>query len=262
MFYKFIINLFVLILLTFIVVGCTSKRSDADSKNFIVVGTASGYAPFVSFNENKEYEGFDIDVAKEISRRMGKKLVLKDLGGMTSLLLALKQGKVDLIIWAISITPERTSEFDLVHYQGEETRFLTMLFWERIPPGISKIEDFNNLKGPADPGKNVYVSVEPGSSNEAFLSRFDFIKTKPMEKISDAILDIRYGKSIAKMVDPAIVDNLRNLYPQIQVLKIPLTGDWRILGNGIGIRKGNDELRKAINEVVRGMKRDGFIRTL
>src|SRR5207249_4261464 len=65
----------------------------------LVIGTAAGYAPFVSINKQGEYEGFDIDVAQALTKKMGKKLVLKDLGSMTSLFMALEQGSIDAIIW-------------------------------------------------------------------------------------------------------------------------------------------------------------------
>ncbi len=69
-----------------------------------IVGTTSAYAPFVSLNEQGDYIGFDIDIATELSQKLNRKLVIKDIGSLPSLMMALKQGKIDAIIWAISIT--------------------------------------------------------------------------------------------------------------------------------------------------------------
>lgn len=48
--------------------------------NDLIVGTTSGYAPYVSINAEGEYEGFDIDVAKALADKLGRKLVIKDFG--------------------------------------------------------------------------------------------------------------------------------------------------------------------------------------
>jgi ABC-type amino acid transport substrate-binding protein len=105
------------------------------------VGTASGYAPYESLNEKGEYEGFDIDVAKAIAEKLGKKLVLKDLGSMPSLLVALQKKKIDSIMWAMSITPKRMSDMNMVYYHGESETNLPFIFWKKVPEDIKKIED-------------------------------------------------------------------------------------------------------------------------
>jgi ABC-type amino acid transport substrate-binding protein len=55
----------------------------------LTVGTTSGYAPYVSLDSQGQYEGFDIDFAKLVAERLNKKLVIKDLGSMPSLMIGL-----------------------------------------------------------------------------------------------------------------------------------------------------------------------------
>ena len=45
-----------------------------------VVGTTSAYAPFVSLDEEGQYVGFDIDIAEALAEKLGRRLVIKDLG--------------------------------------------------------------------------------------------------------------------------------------------------------------------------------------
>src|SRR5438552_12919514 len=103
------------------------------STNELIVGTAAGYAPFVSINPHGDYEGFDIDVANAVAKQMGKKLVLKDLGSMTSLFTALNQGSIDVIIWGLSITQDRLQKVAMIHYQGSPTNSYPLIFWQKIP---------------------------------------------------------------------------------------------------------------------------------
>jgi len=110
----------------------------------LVVGTTSGYAPYVSINAEGEYEGFDIDIAKALAEKLGRRLVIKDFGSMPSLILALKQNKADALIWSISITQERQKQMAMVYYQGEKVTSLPLLFWGNIPDNIKSLEDMAN----------------------------------------------------------------------------------------------------------------------
>ena len=107
----------------------------------LVVGTTSGYAPYVSLDQKGNYEGFDIDFAELLAKKLNRKLVLKDLGSMPSLLLALQQKKIDLLIWAVSITPDRMKNMEMVYYQGEKETEMPFLFWKKVPEGVQSIED-------------------------------------------------------------------------------------------------------------------------
>lgn len=78
--------------------------------NDLIVGTTSGYTPYVSINAEGEYEGFDIDIAKALTDKLNRRLVIKDFGSMPALILALKQNKADILIWSISITQERQKQ--------------------------------------------------------------------------------------------------------------------------------------------------------
>jgi len=246
------------VLISLVIFTCLFLRWSsfmAPDQNLFVVGTASGYAPFVSINEQGIYEGFDIDIAQEIAKRLGKKLVLKDLGSMVTLLLALKQNKIDCVIWALSITQERLQEFAMIHYQGQEIKKLPLVFWNKIPAGIASIQDLKKYP-------SAVICVEPGSSNEAFLQKFDFVTLKPMDKIVDAILDIKYGKSLATVIDPSLMNDVTAKYPELKVLEIPLDEQWRIFGNGIACNKDNTTIIEQIRQGVEQIKADGTVAQL
>lgn len=98
----------------FLAVGAPlASASTTKEEKVLNVGTTSGYAPYVSLNTEGQYEGFDIDFARLLAAKLGRKLVIEDLGSMPSLILALKQGKVDSLIWAVSITETRQQHYAL-----------------------------------------------------------------------------------------------------------------------------------------------------
>lgn len=228
------------------------QKSSSDN-NVLVIGTASGYAPYVSLNEKGEYEGFDIDFAKALAARMKRKLIIKDLGSMTSLLLGLSAGKIDAIIWAMSITKERLKKLSMVYYQGEETKSLPLVFWKEIPAGIKTINDLAGYK-------NNVVCVEPGSSQDSVLSKFNFIQPRPVEKIAvDGVLEIKYGKAIAALFDPSVFSNLKSNCQELVSLEVVLDDNDQVFGNGVAIKKENSILASEIKKAVDDLIKDGTI---
>lgn len=213
-----------------------------------IVGTAAGYAPFVSINQNGEYEGFDIDVAHALAGKMGKQLEIKDLGSMTSLFMALEQGSIDAIIWAISITQDRLNKVAMVHYQGDATRSYPLIFWQEIPANIQTLNDV----------KDITVCVEPTSAQSTVLEKYT-TNVHPTEKVDDALLMLQYGKAGAAFVEPAIAQKFKKSYPEIQILDIPLQEEDQVQGMGIAIKKDNTALIEQVTQAVDELKKSGTI---
>ncbi|MFA6916117.1 MAG: transporter substrate-binding domain-containing protein [Parachlamydiales bacterium] len=221
----------------------------------LVVGTTTAYAPFVSLDEKGEMVGFDIDIAKALAAKLNRRLVFKDLGSMPSLMLSLKQGKVDLLIWAISITEERQKQMEMVFYQGETITTMPLIFWNKIPDGVSSIQDLAN-----DP-KNI-VCVEAGSFQESFAQNVKGLRLKQVDKVLDAMMEIRYGKSTAILVDSSLVATLQKQFPQMKVMEIPLPQSEQSLGNGICIQKKNPQLAVQVRAAIDELRREGVIAEL
>lgn len=220
-----------------------------------VIGTTSGYAPFVSLNTNGEYEGFDIDVAELVAQKLGRKLVIKDCGSMPSLMLALKQQKVDALIWAISITEERQKNMEMIYYQGEKVSEMPFLFWKEVPANIRSIEDLGK-----DPQK--VICVEAGTFQEAVLKKCPRIKFKNVDKITDVILELRYGKSFATAIDPSLVSRFQLQYRDLKVLNLPLAPADQSMGNGICIHKNNPQLASQVRQAIETLIQEGKIAEL
>ncbi len=225
---------------------------DVNTKQQLIVGTAAGYAPFVSVNQDGVYEGFDIDVARELAQELGKELVIRDLGSMTSLFTALNQGQIDLVIWGLSITQERLQKVSMVHYQGEHLSSYPVVFWQEIPAGVATLAD---LAGQT-------ICVEPGSAQEAVLDKYNLVAKLPVEKIDDALLNIQYGKAVAAIVEPAIARKFQVKYPQIKILDLPLALQDQEQGLGIAIRQDRVDLILQTQQAVQELKHKGVILAL
>jgi arginine/lysine/histidine transporter system substrate-binding protein len=243
---------FLLVLVCGIGIYITMRTPSAQTDDVLVIGTAAGYAPFVSINAHGDYEGFDIDIAHELAQQLQKKVCIKDLGSMPALFMALEQGSIDVIIWGLSITSERLEKVAMVHYQGAVTSSYPLLFWKQIPDGIRTINDLRHKT----------ICVEPSSSQEGVLRQYPFIAPLYVEKVDDALLHIQYKKADAALVEPAIAQKFQKKFPEIEVLELPLAPQDHVQGVGIAVKKDNLNLLHDIEQAIQRMKVNGTITTL
>lgn len=221
----------------------------------LIVGTSSGYAPYVSINSEGEYEGFDIDIAKALADKLGRRLVIKDFGSMPALILALKQNKADALIWSISITQERQKQMAMVYYQGEKETSLPLLFWGEIPDNIKGLEDMIN-------NPNAVISVEAGSFQENVLLSMPGLTLKQVDKVSDAILELKYGKSQAALIDNSLKPIYMEKFPKLKSLTVNLPESKQSMGKGICLNPNSGDLIATIQKTVNELFSNGTIANL
>lgn len=232
-----------------------SQHEDKPSSDTLVVGLQSGYPPFEFMNEEGKIVGFDVDVAQRIADRLGKTLVIKDME-FEGEILSLKQGKIDLIISGMNITPSRLKEILMVPYHGEAATSFSLIFWKKIPEGVQSLEDLAKLPSAS-------VSVESGSIPEAYMSEHHpTMSMKSFQGSLAPLIDVKYGKSTANLVQPDVADYLKQQHAEIEVLNIPLPQDENILGFGIGIKKGNQELFDQVQQIMQELKASGELKQL
>ena len=218
----------------------------------LVVGMMSGWAPFMVINQQGAYEGFDVDVAEAIAKKMGKKLVIKDFGSLAPLFVALEQGQIDLLMSGLGITESRLQKLSMVKYSGEDIASFYLVFWNKIPQGITSIQDLKKFP-------KAQVCVEPGSFLERFLDSLDFVQQKPISGTSEMIMDIKYGKSLAALLEPSVVSMAMKKCPELKKLAIPVPKKFQVFGTGIAIKKENKDLTRKIETILQGLKSDNSI---
>ncbi|MBM3886630.1 transporter substrate-binding domain-containing protein [Candidatus Dependentiae bacterium] len=230
-------------------------RPQQKSTDSLVVGMMSGWPPFMAINNNGEFVGFDVDVAKELANKLNKKLVIKDFGSLAPLFLALEQGKIDIIMSGLDITKARQAKLTMIPYTGETIRSFSLLFWNKIPAEIKQVEDIKNIP-------NAIICAEPGSAQEKYLNQFNFINKKPLASVSDMILDIRYGKSLAAILETSLAKRLQKQEPAIQILSVPLPEDFMVFGMGIAVKKTNTALSSQISKAITEFKKKDTLQQL
>ena len=97
-------KILIIFIFLFLLTGCGNKNNE------LVMVTEAGFAPYEYYEDGK-IVGVDVDIANEIAKKMGKKLVIKDVA-FDSIISEVKTGKSDLAAAGISYTKERAREVD------------------------------------------------------------------------------------------------------------------------------------------------------
>lgn len=97
-----------------------AKEAPAGAET-LTMGTNAEFAPFEFMSDEGEITGYDVEIAKEIARSMGRELVIENMN-FDSLIAALSSGKVDMVIAGMTVDEERKQEVDFsdVYYQASQ----------------------------------------------------------------------------------------------------------------------------------------------
>lgn len=224
------------IFLIFILLLLTSCSRNPDE---LIMVTEAGFAPY-EYYANNQMVGVDVDIANEIAKHLGKKLVIKDVD-FDSLINELKSGKADFAAAGMSITPERLQEVDFsIEYVVSNQVVLVN------KNNIIELEDIYDKK----------IAVQLGSIAESYvLKNYPNAKLVLQKKYLTMVEDLKSNK-----VDLIIMDNL----PAQQIVKknnnLQIVEGYLFSDHyGIAVKKGNTDLLYSINEVLNNLIASGKI---
>ena len=226
-------KILILIVITIIfITGCGKKD------NQLVMVTEAGFAPY-EYYENGEIVGVDVDIAKEIAKYLGKELVIKDVS-FDSIINEVKSGKSDFGAAGISYTEERAKEVDFtIDYSISKQVII-------VKEGINKVDNLDNKR----------IALQLGSIADSYVTKnYKNAKVIRQKKYLAAIEDLKNDKVDLVIMDELPAKEILKNNPGLVVLNQELFTDKY----GMVVRKGNDELLKAINKVLSDLIADGKI---
>lgn len=237
----------ILIPLVLVVAALAGCFHSANTGNRLVVGTDAAFPPFENYNSTTgAYEGFDMDLIREIAKRMGREVGFKNLG-FDPLIPALQNGQIEVAVSAMSITDARKQQVDFSdpYYLANQSALV------KSTSTIAAQSDVNKagVKIGVQRG-TVGQSVAENFSNNPAVNAFD---TYPL-----AVEALKAGQVDVVLMDrPAQVEQAE-ADPSLKVAFDIFTDD----NYGIAVKKGNVELLNQINTHLAAIKRDGTMRTL
>lgn len=226
-------KILILIVITIIfITGCGKKD------NQLVMVTEAGFAPY-EYYENGEIVGVDVDIAKEIAKYLGKELIIKDVS-FDSIINEVKSGKSDFGAAGISYTEERAKEVDFtIDYSISKQVII-------VKEGINKVDNLDNKR----------IALQLGSVADSYVTKnYKNATVIRQKKYLAAIEDLKNDKVDLVIMDELPAKEILKNNPGLVILDQELFTDKY----GMVVRKGNDELLKAINKVLSDLIADGKI---
>ena len=207
------------------------------NRGALIVGTDIPYGVMQFIDASGKPAGIDIEIAKEITADMKVKLTLETMP-FKELFGALKAGKIDAVISAVTITEERQKE---------------MLFsapYMDAGMSIAVAETNTDVMGEKDlAGKT--VGVLAGTVGEKLMTKSAYVEAsdlKRYENNAERLKDLVEGK-----IDAAIVHFVTKRPSKIRLLSPPLTQSFY----GVVTRLGDTSLMDAVDFTLRRIKRSG-----
>ena len=227
---KVLLLVFMLIFL----VGC------GKNENELIMVTEAGFAPY-EYYDNGEIVGVDVDIANEIAKEMGKKLVVKDID-FHAIINEVKTGKADFGAAGISYSEERAEEVDFsINYSISKQIVIV-----KDNSSITNINDIGNKK----------IAVQLGSIADTYVTdnykNADIVRQK---KYLAAIEDLKSDKVDTVVMDELPAKEIINSNSGLKILDGSLTND----SYGMIVKKGNSEMLSVINKVLDRLIQEGKI---
>lgn len=245
---------YLLILMIFILSGCTQKNNKTDlynsiiKKDKIVVGISFDSKPFGFKDVDGQIKGMEVDLAKEIAKRIlgsKHKIVFKNVTSQDRIKAAMS-GDVDMVISTMTITPQRKKfvDFSVPYFVAGQVICVKK---------DSKIDTHNDLI-------NKKVIIILGTTGEKNIKRF-----APNALIegyinnSDAINAFKNGSADAITTDDSLLQGLAMENDNYIILPERLTKE----PYGIAFKrsKQTNSLKNNINEIINEMKVNGTLQS-
>lgn len=211
----------------------------------VTFATEATYPPFEFLDASGKIQGFDIEIANALCQKMQVKCVIVNQA-FDSLIPALQLGKIDAVIAAMNITPERQKQVD----------FTTPYYLNTASVVASKRSHLtlDNLKGKV-------IGVQSGTTFGPYLQNKygTQIKVQTYASEESAFLDLVSGRIDAVMGDTPLVKLwLQKHADQYEIVGQPVD-DKNYFGQGYGIavKKGNQDLLQQLNKAIAAIKADG-----
>ena len=241
----------VMMLLTCAAYAEDTGLADIQNKGKLIMGFDEAYPPMGFVDENGEHVGFDIDLAKEVTKRMGVELVLQPIS-WDAKEQELNGGNSHCIWSGLTITPERKEQMLLtMPYLANEQIMVVM-----ADSGIASAADVA--------GK--VLGTQAGSASVDVLEANPAIKDSLAEiALSDdfvaALMDLRLGGIDVLLIDSVV----GNYYIAQQADPTAFSVLPEILQAeeyGIAVRNGEATLADEINAQLIAIAEDGTLDTI
>ena len=206
------------------------------------VGMELSYPPFEMTDPQGRPAGVSVKLAEALGRHLGREVVIENIA-FDGLVTALKTRKIDCVISSMTATPERRKS--IAFSEPYLKTGLALLVAAGSP-----------VRAAADldaPGR--IVAVKKGTTGHQYAATtLKRARVLVLDKEAAAVLEVAQGKADAFIYDSlSVFQNHRRHAEKTRALLAPFREEaW-----AIGLRHGDDDLRRRVNEFLAAFRADG-----
>ena len=218
----------------------------------LIVGTSADYPPYESVDEAGNFVGFDLDLIREVGKRMGVDVEIKDMA-FDALIAAVQEKKVDVVIAAMQASPEREEKVDFsdpYHYQKD-----AFLVGADSPIVLNKALDAAGHSIGVQTGtiqeQWTMDNLVPAGTKEDQIFRY--------ERVDQGALDVKAGRVDILFIN---ADPAAELAKDLGIKVALVTDETVIGGQSIALPKGEQALKAEIDRILGELEKDGTTQKL
>lgn len=227
--------------------GSSSSKSkktspkDNDDKT-LVVGFDQNFPPFGYVDDDGNYVGFDIDLAKEAAKRMDMKIKLQPID-WDSKDMELESGTIDCI-WNGFTINGREDKYTFTDPYMDNSQVVVV----KTDSGIDNLSDLKD--------KNVEVQKESSAEtaiNDDKKLKKSFAQLTSVADYNTGIMDLESGAADAVAMDIYVAKDQTAGKDDLKILDEQISTEQY----GVGFLKGNTKLRDKVEKALKEMVKDG-----
>jgi polar amino acid transport system substrate-binding protein len=219
------------------------------------VGMDASFPPFETIAADGTLVGFDVDLAQEFGRRLGVEVQFIPNLPYDGLYDALAVGRVDVIISAIVVNPDRMADFAYSAHYFDAGQVLVV----DVPS--DRREEERDTEGMTDlDGSTLAVEFGTQGDLEArkWARRLSDLSVAPYQTAAEAVAAVAAGEA-----DAALVDHVSALAAPGAGSNLVIVGEPVVEEPyAVAVRQDSRHLLRAINDALEEMTADGTLEML
>ncbi len=210
----------------------------------LIMSTNAAFPPYEMTTDSGEFEGIDIETAQAIADKLGLELQIDDMD-FDAALLAVQQGKSDMVMAGVTVTDERQNVMDFTDSYATGIQSIIV----KEDSDIASVDDLAGKKIGTQRGTTGYLYCSDDFGDENIVAYDDGLTAVQM---------LNNGQVDCVVIDNAPAKEFVAANPGLKLLDTAYVEE----SYAIGVGKGNTELKDAINTALEELKADGTLQAI
>ena len=210
----------------------------------LIMSTNAAFPPYEMTTDAGEFEGIDIETAQAIADKLGLELQIDDMD-FDAALLAVQQGKSDMVMAGVTVTDERQNVMDFTDSYATGIQSIIV----KEDSDIASVDDLAGKKIGTQRGTTGYLYCSDDFGDENVVAYDNGLTAVQM---------LNNGQVDCVVIDNAPAKEFVAANPGLKLLDTAYVEE----NYAIGVGKGNTELKDAINTALEELKADGTLQAI